>query len=216
MACRSLLSKPGKSRVGNGLRIAEIEAGGAKNSSILSRARTGLCHGRKSRILCRAAELRSAAEIESVIISSSELRIKQINTRWKENFRHFPMDILPSSDSSQPNHDEQNKSSAVSEPGRTCPKSISTNSSRLQINQNLVVINLVALIPRDKDQGDDPMSMSRSFTANQLIDKSFQQRQRRHLKVRTNPASNVMKNTTPQTKSTIILDEHKHPHSNLY
>jgi hypothetical protein len=87
------------------------------------------------------------------------------------------MDILPCPDSPRPDRDEQNKWTDVSESGRTCPKSISTNSSRLKSTKNLAVINLVALIPRDKDQGDDPMSLSRSFTANQPIDKSFQQRQ---------------------------------------
>jgi hypothetical protein len=35
----------------------------------------------KSRILCREAELRSAAEIETGVVSSSELRIRQISTR---------------------------------------------------------------------------------------------------------------------------------------
>ena len=35
----------------------------------------------KSRILCREAELRSAAEIETGVVSSSELQIRQISTR---------------------------------------------------------------------------------------------------------------------------------------
>jgi hypothetical protein len=63
----------------------------------------------ENREISVAAELRSA-EIETGVVSSYELRIRHISTRWKGNFMYFPMVILPCSDSSHPNRDEQNKS----------------------------------------------------------------------------------------------------------
>jgi hypothetical protein len=52
------------------------------------------------------------------------------------------------------------------------------------------------MIPHDKDHAGDPMSFVPIFHSESNQIEIFQRREERHLKTRTNPASNVMMNTT--------------------
>jgi hypothetical protein len=55
------------------------------------------------------------------------------------------------------------------------------------------------LIPHDKDHAGDPWSFVPIFHSESTRINIFQQRGERHLKKRTNPASNVKRINTPQT-----------------
>jgi hypothetical protein len=75
----------------------------------------------------------------------------------------------------------------------------------------------------DKDHASDPMSFVPIFHSESNQIEIFQQCEERHLKTRTNPASNMMMNTMPQTKArqslmntrtsavTLFDKQHRHP-----
>ena len=55
-----------------------------------------------------------SSEFETSVVSTWQLRIKQVSTCWKDNFKCFPMDMGPATGSLRTGRGDRNKSTVVS------------------------------------------------------------------------------------------------------